>query len=114
MNNELMHYGVKGMRWGVRHERRKINKKLKKVGPKQALVVSNMNTARMRSKSLNEKWRKATKAGKGSKEWKEYEKSLKEFIKPYRDEYIEAWMKDNHIKQLSNQGRIYVEKHIFN
>ena len=114
MNNELKHYGVPGMKWGVRKdrikqsiERRKIDKG--KFGPEQNRVLSDRNAA---LRSTNKAWKAAHKAGKGTKEWEEWERSVSEVNKKFKPLAVEAFITDNRIKELSEAGRKYLEDKI--
>ena len=83
-----------------------------KFGSNQNAVLSARNTAISKDKTFSEKWDAAFKAGQGTKEWSAWEKYTKDFTKNYKDQYIDAWMKDNNVKQLSVQGRKYLEDYL--
>lgn len=96
----------------VLKERQKINKKLGNFGFNQNTVLSKRNTALSGDKVFSDKWAAALKAGKGSKEWSSYEQYVKYVTKKYQDEYIDAWMKDNNIKKLSDEGQRFVRNNL--
>ena len=124
MNNELYHYGVLGMKWGVQRKRsgsknssrelRKLDRKLNKYnyGPNQNKVLSERNKALIGDRTAANKWRSAAKAGKGTKEWIEWERYQKEINKKFQGQYIDAWIRDNDVKRLSEKGRKYLEDKI--
>ena len=83
-----------------------------KFGENQNAVLSSRNSALAKDKTFSDKWSAAFKAGKGSKEWAAFEKYTTDFTKKYKDQYVDAWMKDNKVKQLSEQGRKYLENNL--
>lgn len=58
MDNELYHYGVKGMRWGVRRSRSKSSyiskKKRKKAASTKNMSADAKEAARLKKKSVNQ------------------------------------------------------------
>ena len=106
-SSELYHYGVKGMRWGVRKDqssdsglssadKRRIKRKLRsRYTPsyEQNKVIVEMNSTAKRGVS-DRAWEKAFKAGKDSKEWKEYEQVTKEWLDEYQYEMAGAALRD--------------------
>jgi hypothetical protein len=83
-----------------------------KFGDKQNAVLSARNSALSKDKTFSDKWSAAFKAGKGSKEWAAFEKYTENFTKKYKNQYIDAWMKDNNVTRLSDQGRRYLENNL--
>lgn len=83
-----------------------------KFGENQNVVLSKRNQAFGKDKEYAKKWAAAFKAGVGSKAWSEYEKHANSITKKYKNEYINAWMKDNKIQKLSDQGRKYVDEYL--
>lgn len=104
--NELFHYGVKGMKWGVRRRQRRIDRVRKKegrilktydkydkeIGKRQAaankqyqLAVRKSNSRFSSKESAEKTFRKASEAQervnrlqyKGSQQYKRYEKKIK-------------------------------------
>lgn len=111
------------MKWGVRRKRsgskpsreiRQLDKKLNKYnyGPNQNKVLSERNKALIGNKTSSDKWKSAFKAGKGTKEWSEWERYQKEINKKFQGKYIDAWIRDNDVKRLSENGRKYLEDKI--
>lgn len=94
-------------------ELKRINKKLHKFGPAQNVVLNKVNTDRLRDKEFYQKWDAAFKAGKGSKEWAAYEKYANDFRDKYKDQYVDAWLKDNNVRRISEEGRQYVSDNYF-
>lgn len=89
-------------------ELKKLDKKLDNFGYHQNVVLSKANTARVHDAEGNRKWNAAAKAGKGSKEWSEWQQHCKKYTEKYKDEFVKAWMKDNNIKKISDRGRKFV------
>ena len=125
--NELQHWGIKGMKWGVRkklqntkivREQKKIDKKLnlRYFGPNQGKVLYDRNAFINKNKTVNNKWEAAFKAGKGTKEWDDYENARKDYIhrlnKRFKQQYVDAWIEDNNMQHLTDKGREYVENNI--
>lgn len=96
----------------VLKERQNINNKLSNFGTNQNAVLSERNTALSGDKVFADKWTAAFKAGKESKEWSAYEQYVKDFNQKYADVYMDAWMKDNHIKKLSDNGRRFLHDNL--
>lgn len=134
---ELYHHGTKGMKWGVRRyqnkdgtltpagkkryirEQRMIDKKLKdhrSFGPYQSSVGGEKMELRSSNKNLSNKWDAAAKAGKGTKEWKEWENATdkfnRELDRKFKDKQVNAFINDTRMYQLSEQGRKYLEQNI--
>lgn len=126
---ELYHHGVKGMKWGIQRklqnykysrERKMIDRNLKNpnnsFGPNQSAVMSQRNSYIGKNKNVNAKWKAAFKAGKGTKEWAEYEQAYSEYIhklnKQFKKKYTEAFALDTDMYNLSEQGKKYLEDHI--
>lgn len=108
----ICHRGIKGMKWGVRRYQnpdgsltpagkkryQKLYSDFEKNSPNHetyyARAIGKQNTDRLKDAKQSELWEKAFKAGKGSKEWDEYEDYVREFNKRYADDYAEAIAKD--------------------
>lgn len=78
-------------------------------GANQNAVLLQRIDALSKDKVFSEKWDAAFKAGKGSKEWAAFKKYTDDFNEKYKNQYVNAWMKDNNVKRLSDQGRKYLE-----
>ena len=83
-----------------------------KFGINQNKVLSQRNSDLTSDKTFAAKWEAARKAGTNSKAWSSYETYYKDFTKKYQKQYIDAMMKDNHIRELSDQGMKFVKKYM--
>lgn len=96
----------------ILRERQKINKKINNFGANQNAVLSSRNGALAKDRVHADKWSAAFKAGKGSKEWAAWENYVKDFNEKYKSQYVSAWMKDNNVKKISEQGRKFLEDNL--
>lgn len=96
-------------------ELKTLNKALRKnrFGENQNKVLSDRNEALGKSKTFAQKWESAFKNGKGSKEYEAYEREFKRVTAKYEDKYVDAWLKDNHVKTASKKGRDYIKIQLF-
>lgn len=102
--NELQHYGVLGMKWGVRRGRasgafRKASKKANKLNEKY--VKTNLKAAKVRKKAL-EKMSKATSE-------RRYEKARKLEIKANRKELKAAKLQKKALKWEKSMEKTFSE-----
>ena len=121
-SSELYHYGVKGMRWGVRKDqssdnslssadKRRIKRKLRSrrtPSYEQNKVIVEMNSPAKRGAS-DRAWEKAFKSGKDSKEWQEYERVTKEWLDEYQSEMAGAALRDMKYEDTA-AGREFVRQ----
>lgn len=108
--DQLQHYGVKGMRWGVRKENRKDiraeNKKAFEIGKKATIYGKALNYGTKKTIKLEKKIDKAyekdpsgnsKKLQKLTKEWNSNAKALRDIGQAYGSEHSKA---QEHINQL--------------
>ena len=102
--NNLYHYGVPGMKWGVRRERAYIRRKVRlgKFGPEQ----NNQLSKEIEDQEEFGLWSKAAKIADKQKR----KQFIDDFYSQYGDMRLDAWMKDNKVRQLSESGREYLKK----
>lgn len=118
--NYLAHYGVKGMKWGVRksaaeyRERAKIRKKADVFGENRKSVKIQRDQT-IRSEGKLKKLREdvvnnPTFSERRLNKFINYERKL---IDKWGSKDFDAWMQDAEIKQLSEQGRKYAEEILY-
>jgi hypothetical protein len=130
ITDKLMHYGVPGMRWGIRRYynddgsltkagKKRIKKRVgnpiaesRNRGVERARVLSDMNTARLKNRQLNESWKNVRENkndpesfGKALKKYNDYNKK---FMTKWNDKYAGATLRDLGIEDTKS-GRNYVQ-----
>ena len=113
---ELKHYGVKGMKWGVRkthaeyRERSTIRKHGNVFGENRKTVKEERDKA-IREEGKLKRLREdvVNKPNFSEKRFDKLRKYERKLIDEWKSKDVDAWRKDANIKKLSEQGRKYAE-----
>ena len=62
---------------------------------------------------MSEKWGKAFKAGKGTKEWDDYEQANHHQTMKFAKQYTEAFLKDVGLTNVSDVGVKYTQDKLY-
>jgi hypothetical protein len=76
-------------------------------------VIQEYNKDRLANSDLSQKWDKAFKAGKGTKEWEDYEKASNAQSMKFAKKYTDAFLKDVGMERVSDQARQYAQDNLY-
>ena len=120
----LTHYGVKGMKWGVRRYRnkdgsltpagkKKNEKELKKKmkARNTELFINSHNYAAKRSGAVNDKWSKKMKGYANWQDSPKYDDYMKEVLKEYMDLSNEYLKTDKRAQFTTKVGETYTARY---